>query len=319
MSLLCFPLLTHQQKWLMSAALLIFVQLGLNSFAAQLKPVSELDWMDIVSEGGTALFILAWLYFVLSSRPGGRVTTLFALGLLFLFSGTFQDTLDEMLQMDSSQLPHGLIESVTLPAGMILLTLGMYYWQQEQRIVSGQLKKREQLFREHRNVDGVTQIHRLAYLKKHLALLIRQQQIKQQELSVMLLDLCDFGDINSRFGAGEGDRVLHAVSELLILNLRGDDLLCRYAGNRFAVLLPDTDERQARQLAEELLAAVAAFAFRSRSGERHKLHALAAIACSSSVPMESLLEQVSGAMELAKQSRTTLVCAGSSDTIRRLA
>ena len=51
---------------------------------------------------------------------------------------------------------------------------------------------------------------------------------------------------------GEGDRVLQAVTQVLLLNLRSTDLLCRYAGDRFAVLMPQTTEAQALALAEHL-------------------------------------------------------------------
>jgi diguanylate cyclase (GGDEF)-like protein len=74
---------------------------------------------------------------------------------------------------------------------------------------------------------------------------------------LLMLDIDAFSLINRDFGRREGDRVLHAVTQLLLLNLRTSDLMCRYAGDRFAILLPDTRPDAAHALADHLRRAVA--------------------------------------------------------------
>ncbi|MFP3701806.1 diguanylate cyclase, partial [Burkholderia sp. SIMBA_013] len=79
----------------------------------------------------------------------------------------------------------------------------------------------------------------------------------------------NFAAINQAYGHAEGDAVLQALSHLLLLNLRRQDLLCRLAGDRFVVLLPNTGERQAKELALELQQAVRGLAHKTRlHGER---------------------------------------------------
>lgn len=96
----------------------------------------------------------------------------------------------------------------------------------------------------------------------------------QQPLSLVMLDLDDFSTLNREYGQAEGDRVLQVLTQLLLLNLRGHDLLCRLAGDRFVVLLPNTGERQARLIATELAEAVAALAYKTQAhGERVYLRA----------------------------------------------
>jgi diguanylate cyclase (GGDEF)-like protein len=74
---------------------------------------------------------------------------------------------------------------------------------------------------------------------------------------ILMLDIDSFHLINRDFGKREGDRVLQAVTQVLLLNLRSTDLLCRYAGDRFAVLLPGTQPEAAHALADHLRRAVA--------------------------------------------------------------
>jgi diguanylate cyclase (GGDEF)-like protein len=76
------------------------------------------------------------------------------------------------------------------------------------------------------------------------------------------LDINDFSKFNRQFGNQEGDRLLLEMCELILLNLRQQDLICRYAGDRFDIILPDTSSTQGRQMAAELKQAVKHFAFK---------------------------------------------------------
>jgi len=72
-------------------------------------------------------------------------------------------------------------------------------------------------------------------------------------LSLAMIDLDDFKQINDRHGHLLGDQVLHQFAQSLHRNLRDSDLVARYGGEEFLVLLPDTDETAAQQALERLL------------------------------------------------------------------
>jgi diguanylate cyclase (GGDEF)-like protein len=278
-----------------NAVLVLFLACG------ELKYVSELSALDILGEGGTALLVLVWLGLVLKSRPAGRVTHYLFLGLGCIFFSWWVDTLDEFIRLpESVQWDHWL-ESGPMPVGMILLTLGIYHWHREQLAISGQMEKRERLFREHRLFDKVTPLAGADYLKRELTDCLHESRQQQLPLSLLALDLDRFGAINQQYGHAEGDAVLEAVSHLLLLNLRRQDLLCRLAGDRFVVLLPRTGERQARLLADELQAAIAALAHKTRrQGERVLLSATVATVMAMDEAPSEVLKRLNLALARAK-------------------
>ena len=71
-------------------------------------------------------------------------------------------------------------------------------------------------------------------------------------LSVLMLDIDHFKQINDRHGHEAGDKLLVTVSRLLLTTRRVGDLLARWGGEEFVLLLPETDLHQARQFAERI-------------------------------------------------------------------
>lgn len=286
------------------ALLLIAANVGLLLLLAcgDLKRVDEWEWLDIVGEGGSALLALVWLGLVMKSRPAGRVTNYLTLGLSCIFFSWWMDSLDEFIRLPANITWDHWLESGPMPVGMILLTLGIYHWHREQLAISAQMEKRERLFREHRLFDKLTPLGSADYLKRQLADSLEESQAQQQPLSLLILDLDNFAAINQAYGHTEGDEVLQALSHLLLLNLRRQDLLCRLAGDRFVMLLPNTGERQAQLLALELQQAVQALAHKTRQhGERLQLTACTAVVMALNESPQDLLKRLNLALARAKQ------------------
>ena len=284
--------------------LLLAANLGLLLHLAcgELKSVEEWVWLDIVGEGGSALLALVWLGLVLKSRPAGRVTNYLALGLSCIFFSWWIDSLDEFIRLPDSITWDHWLESGPMPVGMILLTIGIYHWHREQLAISAQMEKRERLFREHRLFDKVTPLGGADYLRLQLLQALQEAHSEQQPLSLVILDLDDFSRVNREYGHAEGDRVLQVVSQVIVLNLRRQDLLCRLAGDRFVVLLPNTGELQARHLALELQAAMQHLAYKSHlHGERLQLSASVAVVMAQQDSPEGLLQRLNLALARAKQ------------------
>ncbi len=87
-------------------------------------------------------------------------------------------------------------------------------------------------------------------------------------LSMIMFDLDHFKRINDEYGHLAGDEVLKRFAGIVQSCLRREDLLVRYGGEEFCVLLPDVPVERAFQLGERVRAAVRATSFSSRSGKR---------------------------------------------------
>lgn len=285
--------------------LAIAANLGLQIYLAVGEPKfwHEIDWLDVIAEGGAAALCLVWLWLMLHSRPGGRVTNLLTMGLGCVFFSWWMDCLDEFIRLPENSNWGTWLESAPMPVGLILLTIGLYHWHHEQKAISAQMAKRERLFREHKLFDKLTPLGGADYLRRQLSLSLEQAKQNQQPLSLIAVDLDNFNAINRRNGQQEGDLVLQTVSQLLLLNIRQQDLLCRLAGDRFVVLLPNTGEHQAEQIARELQMAVAHLAYRTRQGERLSLTASVAVTMAmQEAGADSLLKRLNQLMASAKQT-----------------
>jgi diguanylate cyclase (GGDEF)-like protein len=239
----------HRVPLATSIALAIVV-FAVYSTLGVAKPASELHWLDVAGEGGTALLCATCLVLILASRPAGRVTTLLALGLGALMLGAWADCLDEFFKVPSTQSWDGWLEAVCTLGGGLVLTLGLHHYRLEQIMLNEHLHKRERLFRDHRSFDRITHLANAEYLRRQLT--IEAARAPEDAASLVLLDVDGFHLVNRHHGQREGDRLLQAIAQLVLLNVRTEDLVCRYAGDRFALLMPRTDLARARRSAEQL-------------------------------------------------------------------
>jgi len=116
--------------------------------------------------------------------------------------------------------------------------------------------------------DPLTSLHNRRYMENHLAQLLNQAQRKGGELSLLIVDIDYFKAINDTYGHDAGDDVLRNFSERLRKNVRGIDLVCRYGGEEFVVVMPDTDLSLAFGIAERLRTRIACDAFPIHDGKR---------------------------------------------------
>lgn len=94
------------------------------------------------------------------------------------------------------------------------------------------------------NTDALTNVSNRRVLFEQGALLYDICHKYNKSFTLMILDLDHFKEVNDKYGHPVGDKVLKELTVLISKNIRKQDLLCRYGGEEFAILLRDLEENQ---------------------------------------------------------------------------
>ena len=116
--------------------------------------------------------------------------------------------------------------------------------------------------------DALTGLHNRRYMETHLTTLIEQASARGKPLTVLVLDIDFFKAINDAYGHDAGDDVLREFALRLKKSIRGIDLACRYGGEEFVVVMPETDMAVATMVAERLRRRIASEPFPISDRER---------------------------------------------------
>ncbi len=101
-------------------------------------------------------------------------------------------------------------------------------------------------------VDGLTGIHNRRFFEMRIVEELERAGRFQGRISVIMVDIDQFKKLNDEFGHLLGDEVLRSVSSILKQQLRKMDLVCRYGGDEFAIVAPETAGENAMRVAEKL-------------------------------------------------------------------
>lgn len=116
--------------------------------------------------------------------------------------------------------------------------------------------------------DGLTGLHNRRYLDSHLASLAGKARMRHKPLSLLITDIDRFKSINDEYGHDAGDDILREFAMRLRQSVRGFDLACRYGGEEFVIVMPDTEPELAEKVAERIRDQIARNPFPIGSGER---------------------------------------------------
>lgn len=109
--------------------------------------------------------------------------------------------------------------------------------------------------------DGLTQVYNHKYIVNRLKEECSRSERYEEDLSIVLFDLDNFKKVNDTYGHQFGDEVLKSVSDTIKIVLRESDMIGRYGGEEFLVILPNTDKAEAYVVADKIRQAVAGLVF----------------------------------------------------------
>ena len=100
--------------------------------------------------------------------------------------------------------------------------------------------------------DTLTGLYTRSYFVERAKDEIQQANINNIPLTLSIIDIDDFKNINDSFGHQSGDTVLRRLSDILVGRFRETDIICRYGGEEFVILMPHTNKKEAIRILESL-------------------------------------------------------------------
>jgi diguanylate cyclase (GGDEF)-like protein len=150
--------------------------------------------------------------------------------------------------------------------------------------------------------DSLTGLYNRRHLQHRLEQEVTRAQRYGQSLACLFVDADHFKRINDVHGHAAGDQVLTALAQRLRARLRTSDLATRYGGEEFAVLLPQTEPRNAQVLAEEICASIAAEPVVLESGEQVAVTVSIGVAALPATDQRPAVEAGEGLLHAADQA-----------------
>ncbi len=235
------PFLTEHRHLLLDSATGGFwvVVMGFNPLASCM--IIMMMWMNNVAAGGVTLFTKGAV-----SSMVGVVGSVLGIGLTLNLHTT------ELVVYAS--LPMLIVYPLAI--GSITYRLAM------------QLHKQKELLQSLSRIDGLTGLFNRHYWESRVRDLLAQVRRHPQPVSLVLLDVDHFKAINDTYGHSVGDQVLQQIAWQLQANLRETELLGRYGGEEFCLILPHANVEAAFATAERLRGVIAQREF----GEQEQGH-----------------------------------------------
>ncbi len=205
-----------------------------------MRPWAEVDHYDFFSESFIALLLCIWVILLHRIRlPANAFWTLY-LGFSAMALGGLRDVGDEFLLFESTPLQ--LLENLAYPLGMLVSSVGLFLWGNEQR-------------RTHQRLQGLTQTDALTGLGNRASFNAQLGALAAQDnkRTMLFLDIDNFKNVNDTYGHATGDQVIKQLAKIMQASIREQDLAFRFGGEEFAVLIEKTTPRAVGQIAQRIL------------------------------------------------------------------
>lgn len=240
-------------------------QPSLSSLLLQLplgKKISELTTAVVVHQGNHYALTLFPLYDYRNSRLGEK-----SAGMIVIARN-----INDEVNANTLNLHHNLLYALlAFVAVELMLYFAIQFITRRLRaVIDGKVKHIEELneyLAEQAVTDGLTGLHNHRFFIERLGEEINKSQHSGRPLSLIMLDIDHFKQVNDHYGHQAGDRVLEILAETIRAHARVGDEAGRYGGEEFSLALTDNNREQAEVLAERLLQAIRELSIRLPDGE----------------------------------------------------
>ncbi|MGK0440876.1 MAG: diguanylate cyclase (GGDEF)-like protein [Pseudohongiellaceae bacterium] len=254
--------------------LALMVLMAVHVFVVWRQIRSKLNWPSQLIVAGSILALYSYLLLTGSELQGDVLWALTIAPAFFFLLGHFWGSVCFGLALAISITvfyePSTLSSMITVPfvdgdylskerfLGMFML-LGMYSFLLEydrSRVVGSLVDSRDRL-KLQASTDELTGLANRHHMRECLSIQERRSYQRKERYGLILADIDRFKRINDQYGHDCGDYVISAVADALRSTLRDEDVVARWGGEEFLVVLPDSDGENAKWVAQKLREAVA--------------------------------------------------------------
>jgi len=150
--------------------------------------------------------------------------------------------------------------------------------------------------------DALTGLYNYGYFKESLYYEVEKSRRYKNPLSLLFLDIDNFKRVNDTLGHLQGDKIMRHVAAILKKGIRQSDLLCRYGGDEFVMLLTQTPPEQATILAERLCRRIAQSSMKRQEQALKVTVSIGVAGLGPGMRTEDLIKEADEALYRAKQA-----------------
>ena len=131
-------------------------------------------------------------------------------------------------------------------------------------------KKAEEgeLYKQLSRIDGLTELYNYTFFQQLLKTEVERAGRYGHQLSLLMIDIDNFKGYNDAYGHPAGDDALRKLARVMSRAVRGCDFIARYGGDEFVVVLPETDQPEAKTIGERLRMLVSKTKFDGSQGDK---------------------------------------------------
>lgn len=225
---------------------------------------TSLIWTEVIAHAAIGTIMIGWdsgfYYFLLVFIPAlpvsveAKKATIALFILWAYFIGLYVLTLLVAPLQPISALGLFLVNIFNLTVVFAILAYLAFYYIRTVTSVNRKL-------REHATTDAMTRLYNRRYMAERIELEANQANENNTFLSVLLLDVDYFKLLNDEFGHQMGDAVLIKAADLLRAELRPNDVVARWGGEEFLIVLPESCSLQTAIVAERIRSAFAHYSW----------------------------------------------------------
>lgn len=259
--------------------------------------VDKIDYISLFSEGMITICVFITLI-ILSKLTSVKnvINNNIIVGFYFILIGMFNDTLDEVFE--HSDFYTAIFEDFALLVGFLTLLFGVYKFYNALIAINEELTHKA-------TIDSLTKVFNRTKVDEYLPFELDRFKRYKNSFGLILLDIDFFKSVNDNFGHLVGDEALVKIAELLKENLRNTDTICRWGGEEFLIICPNTDEQSISKIAEFLRTTIESSTIIE---QRNITSSFGITICMQNDTVDSLLNRVDEALYEAKQTGRNKVC-----------